>query len=197
MKSISKLLTLALLTVFAVSCSEDSVNPRQSDTPAVEEAGGHLQLERPGSPCGAYQTIDLVNETGDVMGNVELVNDNSFLYLIPHMQHGWVITDMKLHTGKHQNAPVHSNGRLNTEAFAFQHLVGRYVNETSVRIPVGPLSACSDLFLFVKSAEVDWFGNIINSDNLWLDGTAFSNGMYFTFCKSACTPSLVNSSGTI
>lgn len=194
MKVISKVITLCLLAVFAVSCSTDTVNPKLTETPSLEESGGHLVLDRPSSPCGAYQTIDLVNEMGMVMGNVEIVNDNSFLYLITHLQHGWVITDMKLNVGKHQNAPLNNSNRLNTEGFSFQHLVGRYVNENSVRIPVTPLAACTDLILFVKVAEMDWFGNVSNSDELWLSGIPFQNGMYFNYCKTICAPSLVNSS---
>lgn len=197
MKAITTIITLLLLTLGVTSCSNDNVTPRsETNVPKLEESGGHLVLERPSAPCGAYQTVNLVNETKDIYGNVEIVNDQQFVYFITHLNHGWVITDIKLFTGKHQFAPLKSNNHLDLEKFSYTRLINRWANETSTKIPTGPVANCGDFVMAVKIAQVDWFGSVMSTETLWLDGPTLNDGTYYNYCKSACTPSISVSTGT-
>lgn len=189
MRIFQRLLVLSLLSFSLYSCTAEYIDPvTLEETPELAESGlgGHHHIQYPSNPCGIVETSNLVDDAGNDLGDVEIINDIENLYIISHLDHGWLFTDMKVYAGKKEVVPVDRHGDLEIEEFGYQLFVGRWANEMSTRIPMNRIGSCSDLVVWAKIAEVDWFGNTIGTKIVWLDGSTLANGKYYNYCKHTC-----------
>lgn len=184
MHKINTLLVILLTTLTLSSCEKEIILPEAPETQAI------FGLNGPSNPCGMVETANIVNANGSIVGYAEIINDDKDVYVQVQLNHGWIITHAYAFAGKMNQLPMTNAGNPNFEAYPIKPYFGRGANAISIRIPLQSLPSCYELSTFMKIAEVDLFGNIINDDVCMLEGTPIGTGMTYNYCTHVC--SMVN-----
>lgn len=189
MKTARNFIALAILAAIAWGCQPQSTVDPASNGPELDEFFGSGP-DRPSSICGSAVTKDIENDTRDVLGEVEIVNDQSDLYFIVGMYHDWVITKLDLFVGKSTNIPTSQGGDVDVEAFPYHFNAGRPVNDRNFKIPLSSISnlgGCYSVSIHAEIAQVDLFGSVYNQKDVWLYGSRLGNGYFIDHCTQGCS----------
>ena len=192
MKSINTILTtplktcmaLLLVAILAFSCEKEVITPADQNTPRIE-LSEHEQLKRPDAQCGSSQFEDLRNHADQLVGSVEILNDETQLYILIDMEFGQHLDHVKAFLGSAAGIEVYGDGDLNMEEFQFQNLMNG-AHRYTIQLPLGSLSGSQDLVLFTQVSQRDFFGNVTSTSDAYLDGLTIGNGEYVKYSIGTC-----------
>lgn len=183
MKDFAKIvLSFSLLAVLAFGCEREVIEPISDNSVALEakiSPGNTVSTE-----VTAPAQIDLVDESSNVVGTLDVSNNSNFFYLYSSLSHGWLLTDAKIFAGDRNNLPK-VNGSMDLEELPFQmHLQNPSMTST-VQIPRGPLALCNDFAFWFRAQQFDFWGNVVASIEGWANGTSILDGHVFTYCAGS------------
>lgn len=180
------LFTLSLLAVLAFGCTSDAVKPKTEGASPELWVGTEDGLLRPDQPCGNALNVDLVDAGNSIMGSIEVLNDNSNIYFLVSMNHGWLLQGVKIFAGEGLNIPKGNGGVMQLEEFPFQWAHNRMTGLNTYIISKSALPSCADIVLYAQGAQVDMFGNPVVTRELWGEGSPVLNGQTFNYCIGTC-----------
>lgn len=188
MKTLSKLIALTFtIGLLVVGCKpEQSVNPKDKNgnpDASLSADGQHL---RPGVQCMTSIFAPLVDGQGNLQGGdpfesgigeygtTEFVNDDHNLYLLLSMGYYWLCSDGRVWVGQPSDVPLHQDGRVNWESFAWGSSVPltQYFTWT---MPITGINLSSTgtatAVVCLEGVQSDFYGNAFNNTRLWARGT--------------------------
>lgn len=180
--------TLILLLVLAVGCSPDNVSPKEKqDAPSLLSTSynGH---HRPDTQCGPSVSHNIVDENRAVIGSVEMLNDNRNVYMLFTLNHGWLLSDLKMYTGDANSIPKGNNG-LAMEEFPAHYVLDQISTNSTFKVPLSTINSCTDFAVYARAKQLNFFGNEVAQTSAWVEGTPVLDGQYFNFCSATCSNS--------
>jgi hypothetical protein len=186
MKMFKSILALPILATALWSCSSETVAPRQTTTPTVQNSIEGIQ--RPSQACGTSQFVALKDANNVTIGTVEILNTQSELFLLVDMTGNWLLQGAKIFAGNSLDLPRTNNGNIQLEEFPHQFMHGRAQDKSTFRISLANLPNCNAVTFFGQAAKLNMFGQVIATTQAWGDGTTVLNGKMFNFCSAVCPP---------
>lgn len=188
MKIAVKLLSLLLITALAFGCEKEVITP-DATIPTVAESGIE-DLIRPDVQCGTSRITELKNNSGDLFGNIEILNDADNIYILIEMEHGKFLDAIQVYFGDQASIPNDGTNIL-MEDFQFQAVTNRGATRYTVIMPHASLPSCSDIVLWAQSSERNMFGNPISTEVTWMTGINIYDGSFFKYCLGTCGSNVI------
>lgn len=143
--------------------------------------------ERPANPCGSPDYFPLINPQLQNRGTLEIVNDLKTLYLVHHLNHGYVLTGGQIFIGKETEIPIDSRGLLDYERFEHQVKLLQPENAYTEKILLDGYGNCFHIIARLEISQLDLFGNPVQDEIIWINGRSVSNGYSVSHCPDICT----------
>lgn len=185
MKFVKAVLGISTLALFAFGCQKEIVRPQDT---AVEIQGSIEGIQRPANPCGTSAFTNFVDATNTVIGSVEVLNTDNEMFLLMDMTGSWLLKGVKVFVGNSINLPKTGSGMIEIEEFPFQYIHNRAQDKTTIRVDISSLALCNGISIYGQAVKLNQFGNVVQSRNIWADGTNVLNGKMFNYCSVVCTP---------
>ena len=185
MKTIAKLFSLVLFSVFMFSCSQDNVAPKGDNPINVAESSGQIPVDLPTQPCGQAQTAELRDANNVKYADVQILNDKNDVYFVVNMVNNWFISEMRLFAGPIVEIPKQGNG-VNLEKFPFKIELNQSRNYWAFRLPRQGMGSCPNVCFWAEAVQIDFFGGQSNPTDIWMDGTPMLNTYVKEYCMAAC-----------
>lgn len=135
----------------------------------------------------SYTTVLYAGQTIPV-GQVNITNDEEFLYVSYHTTDDWFLGSTKLFVGELSNLPVNGAGNPVLGQFPYQQGHDLSVSDYTYTIPLAGLPSCYILAAYADVYKND--GGIVLSEGAWGFGTEFPEasqwGWYYDYCTQVC-----------
>jgi hypothetical protein len=177
----------------AVSCSKENTLNNNRNNTQNEGIVFRNPLDDRGEeePFCSDKTVNLIAGQHIIAGNIEVLQDENYIYVTYNTTDGWALAKTHLYVGNCSAIPV--NGAGNPQP-------GRFPNKTShnlvtsytYAIPVSAIGIgnCGCIAAHAEVKKLDASGAIIQQETGWGQGTAINPtgnwGMKFEFCPVAC-----------
>ncbi|MEM7037234.1 MAG: hypothetical protein AAF570_09665 [Bacteroidota bacterium] len=178
-------IALLLIAIATFSCEKEVITPQTQDTPTTVLAE-HEGLTRPDAQCGVSLHVDLHNASAIDVADVEILNDAKNLYILIDMNVGQHLDMVKAFIGDASGIEIYGGGDLNTEEFQYQTILTG-VHRYTVTLPLGSLTGSQDVVLYAQTSQRDFFGNVTNVSEAFIDGLPLGNGGYAKYSIGTCS----------
>jgi hypothetical protein len=165
-----------------------------------------LLTEHGTSYCGSFFTSDLKIKDGTTIGNVEVGNDATYLYLTYNLSGNWYLTGAQSYAGSESMIPVSTSGNPNPELFPGKKALSActMAQKLTFKIPLAAIEAdnsaqClsnSQYFIAMKATvkQIENGGNCTTGqdEDAWAapvlinPGNADEWATAFYYCKQDC-----------
>lgn len=184
MKDFAKIvLSFSMIALLAFGCERETIEPVAANDVALEAKIS------PGNTVPVLATVpaqtDLVDESRNVVGTLNVSNDGNFIFLYTALSHGWLLTDAKFYAGHRNDLPKVNGNQMDLEELPFQMHLQNPAMTATMQIPRGPLALCNDIAVWFRAQQYDWWGNVTAQIEGWADGTSILNGYVFTYCAGS------------
>ena len=187
MKRILKYTICALILGSSLTACDNATQPQ----PATND-NAILQLKAkveegdqiPADLALAPVSNDLVDESGSVIGTLDVTEDANYVYLRNALVHGWQIKKLRIFIGNRQDIPIVNGGTMDVDEFPlkFDHSTPQMI--CTVSINRGSVTGCNDISVYFQAVQLNFFGTEIAQPEGWADGISILNGYYFNHCLS-------------
>lgn len=194
MKTLKTLLALPLLATTLWSCTSETVAPRQTAVPTIQNS--IEGIHRPSHQCGTSEFVPFKDANNVTIGTIELLNTETEMFLLVDMTGSWLLQGAKIFVGNSLDLPRTNNGNIQLEEFPHQFMHNRAQDKSTFRISLATLPACNSVTIFGQAARVNMFGQTTATTQAWADGSTVLNGKMFNFCSAVCPPTTVDGSAS-
>lgn len=177
------LLLLSLSFVFLTGCQESLLPaPETTDlTPALSSGPGYTP---PANACGSATGLIRYQGTTTV-GNAEIMNDETDLYVLMSMNSGFFIEKVYAYLGDASNVPA-SNGQIALEELPYVISVSGGSPTYTLQASADGYGSCDEVVVALLISQRDMFGNIVQTNLVWLDGNSLYDGYSKKYCLGTC-----------
>lgn len=143
------------------------------------------------SRCLVVESFDLNAGQNTVMGRIDVVNDDNFVYVSYHCNQDWFLDETHLYVGNADAIPVNKKGNPKIGNFPFND-AHQGVSSFGYIIPIDPnWDACVVVAAHAAVSKTDGQGTVIQSETAWSSGSRINadKGSWATktdYCVEPC-----------
>jgi hypothetical protein len=185
MRTIKAISYLVCLAALSWGCQGETVAPKLS-----ADAGAQSSLEgiqRPDNPCGSSTFTSFLDVNNNNIGSIEVLNTESELFLLVDMNTGWLLQSVKIFAGNSTDLPKSGVGSIQLEEFPYQYALSRAQDKSTFRFGTASLPACYGIAVCGQAVQINMFGGVTNSRQIWVSGTPVLDGRMFSYCNGVCS----------
>lgn len=178
-------IVLILLFIGAVmtGCEKEIIEPMTDTTELnLQARAGQVY---PDQSCGPSRSGTLADESGNIYGAAEILNDEVNIYIVLTMHNGFFLESLFANFGTTADIPVDGTTMV-MEDFMFQDYIQGGKTTYTVIFPTAALPVCNDVVLHANVSERNMFGQTVATHETWLGTNPVYNGYFYKYCLASC-----------
>ncbi|MBL7728507.1 MAG: hypothetical protein JNM68_12510 [Dinghuibacter sp.] len=182
------LFALLLLGGLLTACSKENALPEEQ--PQIQNRNP-LDERGTDEPFCTTATVNLIAGQHINAGNIEILQDEQFIYVTYNTTDGWVLAKTHLYVGGCAAIPVNGAGNPQPGRFPYKAAHSNVTSYTyAVPIAAIGIGNCGCIAAHAEVKKLNASGSVIQQETAWGEGSAInpsgSWAMKFEFCPVAC-----------